>query len=183
MRTSATKAPRTLETARLLLRRPERRDAAAIFQRYSGDPDVTRYVGWPMHRTLKEVRGFLSFSELEWDRWPAGPYVIVARSDGRLLGSTGLSFETSYRASTGYVLARDAWGRGYASEALREMVALAPGLGVQRLYAVCHTDHHASARVLEKCGFAREGTLRRYAEFPNLQPGIACDVLCYSRVF
>jgi RimJ/RimL family protein N-acetyltransferase len=36
--------------------------------------------------------------------------------------------------------------------------------------------------VLEKCGFACEGTLRRYAEFPNLRPGEPLDVLCYSIV-
>jgi RimJ/RimL family protein N-acetyltransferase len=33
-----------------------------------------------------------------------------------------------------------------------------------------------------KCGFACEGTLRRYAEFPNLSPGEPLDVLCYSIV-
>jgi RimJ/RimL family protein N-acetyltransferase len=37
--------------------------------------------------------------------------------------------------------------------------------------------------VLEKCGFLREGVLRRYAEFPNLAPGEPADCLCYSRVF
>jgi RimJ/RimL family protein N-acetyltransferase len=53
---------------------------------------------------------------------------------------------------------------------------------VRRLYAVCHADHRASAHVLEKCGFTCEGTLRRYAEFPNLEPGEPQDVLCYSTI-
>ena len=38
----------------------------------------------------------------------------------------------------------------------------------------------ASARVLEKCDFAREGVLRGYAEFPNLAPVEPQDVLCYA---
>ena len=100
-----------------------------------------------------------------------------------LCGATGLSFETPERAMTGYVLARDAWGQGYATEALQAMIDLAPGCGVRRLYAICHTAHAASVRVLEKCGFAREGVLRRHSIFPNLSPDEPSDVLCYAFTF
>jgi len=119
---------------------------------------------------------------IRWARWPAGPYLVERRADGVLIGSTGFGFEAPWAAMTGYVLARDAWGFGYATEALAGMVALAPELGVRRLYALCHPSHAASTRVLEKCGFAREGLLRRHSEFPNLQPGPS-DVLIYARVF
>jgi [ribosomal protein S5]-alanine N-acetyltransferase len=80
------------------------------------------------------------------------------------------------------VLAQDAWGRGYATEALRAMVDVARVTGVVRLYALCHTAHAASSRVLEKGGFTREATLQRYCEFPNLAPGVAADALCYVRL-
>jgi RimJ/RimL family protein N-acetyltransferase len=82
-------------------------------------------------------------------------------------------------ASTGYVFARDAWGHGYASESLRAMIDLARSMGIGRLYAICHVDHDASRRVMEKCGLKRDGVLPRHTVFPNLGPG-ACDVLCYS---
>ena len=179
----ARKGPERIETARLVLRRPGRADAEAIFSRYSSDPEVTRFLGWAMHRSLDQTHAFLRFSDAEWQRWPAGPYLIEEKQAGALLGGTGLAFETSWRAATGYVLARQAWGAGYASEALRAMVALAAELGVRRLYALCHPDHPASQRVLERCAFAREGVLRRYVEFPNLQPGEPLDVVCYARVF
>jgi RimJ/RimL family protein N-acetyltransferase len=171
-------APELIETARLELRRPQPRDADAIFSRYSGDPDVTRLVGWPMHRAVDAARSFISYSDGQWSEWPAGPYLIFER--GGLVGSTGLVFETPYRAQTGYVLAKDAWGRGIATEALEAMVGLARASGVRRLYALCHHSHRTSARVLEKCGFAREGVLRAYAEFPNLAPVGPQDVLCYA---
>lgn len=176
-------APERVETSRLLLRRPLLSDVEAIFERYAADPDVTKFLGWPRHRSIEDTRAFLAFSEMEWERWPAGPYLICSRSDGELLGGTGLGFETPQRASTGYVLAQSAWGQGYATEALRAMVDLARGTGVRRLYALCHPDHRASWRVLEKGGFTREGILRSYAEFPNLTPGQLSDVLCYSVVF
>jgi RimJ/RimL family protein N-acetyltransferase len=69
------------------------------------------------------------------------------------------------------VLAKDAWGLGYATEVLQAMVALAPALGVRRLYALCHPEHLASQRVLEKCGFDSQSLLRCHSEFQNMKPG------------
>ena len=176
------KALERIETARLVLQRPRMTDLEAIFTRYANDPDVTRFMSWPRHRSLADTQAFLTFSDAEWNRWPAGPYLVRSRADGVLLGSTGLGFETRYRASTGYVLAKDAWGKGYATEALQAIVETARAVGTRRLYAICHTEHPASWRVLEKCGFLREGVLHRYTEFPNLRRGELFDVFCYALV-
>src|SRR5262245_18813976 len=100
-------APERIETQRLVLRRRRAADAAAIFERYAADRDVTRYLGWRRHEAIDATRAFLEVSESEWNRWPAGPYLIEAREGGRLLGSTGLMFVTPKRAATGYVLAKD----------------------------------------------------------------------------
>jgi len=174
------KAPPVIVTTRLELSRPDARDAEAIFERYASDPEVTRWLGWPRHRSVDDTRGFLAFSEHEWTRWPAGPYLIRLRGDGRLLGSTGLSFEKMDEAVTGYVLAKDSWGQGYATEALRAMVDLAQRSGVRRLSALCHPEHRASSHVLEKCGFARDQSAARQVEFPNLAPGVAQAADCYQ---
>lgn len=173
--------PERLETARLVLRRPRAADAEAVFGRYASDPEVTRYMSFPRHLSIDQTRAFLEFSDDEWARWPIGPYLIEDRADGRLLGGTGLGFESPWRASTGYLLARDAWGRGYATEALAAMVELATATGVVRLYATCHLDHAASRRVLEKGGFSHEGVLRRSMLFPNLGEG-PHDAHFYARI-
>jgi RimJ/RimL family protein N-acetyltransferase len=175
------KGPERLDTSRLLLRRPTLADADRVFARYASNPEVTRYLSWPTHASLEQTRAFLRFSEAEWKRWPAGPYLIESRSAMELLGSTGLSFESPVVAATGYVLARDAWGLGYASEALRAIVELACQLGVRRLYALCHPGHVRSVHVLEKCGFLCEGLLQGHAQFPNLQSGQLHDCLCYTQ--
>jgi RimJ/RimL family protein N-acetyltransferase len=173
------KAPREISTARLMLTPPQIGDAAEIFERYAGDPDVTTFLGWPRHRTIDDTRAFLAFSAAEWERSPAGPYLIRRRTDRRLLGGTGLGFESIDRAITGYVLARDAWGRGYATESLAAMVDLARTLGVVHLFALCHPQHRASWHVLEKCGFTRSGDMPQ-VEFPNLAPGQRQDALRYE---
>lgn len=197
-------APEEIETARLLLRRPRTSDADAIFSRYASDPEVTRYLSWPRHESVRETRIFVGFSEAEWERWGCGPYLIIDKAKGQmpkaesewkaegampvdnvvkvpraaLLGSTGLAFETPTRAMTGYVLAKDAWGKGYATEALKAMVDLARALGVTYLFALCHAEHEPSWRVLEKGGLTREPRLVQY-EFPNLAPG-RFDTVRYS---
>jgi RimJ/RimL family protein N-acetyltransferase len=173
------KAPQRVETARLVLTPPVAGDADAIFERYAGDPDVTRYLGWPRHLSVADTQAFLTFSDREWEHWPAGPYLIRSRDDGRLLGGTGFSFQTTDHAVTGYVLAKDAWGKGYATEALTAIVDLARRIGVKRLSALCHPEHRASWHVLDKCGFVRDQGWTQQVEFPNLAPGVTQDVACY----
>jgi ribosomal-protein-alanine N-acetyltransferase len=128
-------------------------------------------VGWPRHQSIEQTKTFLDFSEAEWNRWPAGPYLIERQGNRKLLGATGLAFEAPTVAATGYVLARDAWGHGCATEALAAVVVVARDLGVQRLYALCHPNHPASIHVLEKCGFVLEARLAGFADFPNLGSG------------
>jgi len=174
--------PREIRTQRLYLRRPKLPDADAIFSRYASDPEATRYLGWPRHRTVRQTEAFLEFSEREWSTKAGGPYLVFS-STGQLLGGTGLEFENQYRVVSGFVFAKDAWGQGYATEVMKAMLALAFAQpAVQRLYALCHVEHHASARVLEKAGLQREGILRRYLLFPNLPAGLPSDVFCYAAV-
>jgi len=172
------KAPERLDTERLSLRRPIAADAEAIFERYAGDERVGEFLAWPIHRTVDDTRQFLAFADAEWQLWPAGPFLIYR--DDVLIGSTGLAFESKSRASTGYVLAPDAWGSGYATEAVLGIKALAPELGVRRLYAGVHPGHRASARVLEKAGFRDDGIATACAEFPNQAPGTLQDVRLYA---
>jgi RimJ/RimL family protein N-acetyltransferase len=71
--------------------------------------------------------------------------------------------ESAYfrQASIGYEIAPRYWGKGYATEAARAMVAFGFGeLRLHRIWARCVADNVASYRVLEKVGMRREGCLR-----------------------
>ncbi len=186
MTSGAAKAPELIETERLLLRRPKRSDAQAVFHRYASDRDVTRYLSWPTHRSVADTLAFLAMSDDEWQRCPAGPYLVLTRDNGAaasLIGSTGLFYKGQARAITGYVFASDAWGLGYATEALQAMVDIARQTGVQRLEAICHAEHTPSVRVHEKCGFSREEVHREHFVFPNLKPQKKSDVFSYVHCF
>jgi [ribosomal protein S5]-alanine N-acetyltransferase len=170
-------APQRLETARLILRKPVLDDAHEIYHRYAADAEVTRFLAWPRHRSVADSRAFVEFSDAQWHDRAVGPYLIESL-DGRLLGGTGLELQSSDCASTGYVLSRDSWGRGYASEALRAIIEVTRQLSIRELYAICHAEHAASQRVLEKCGFDRRARL--VVDFPNLPAGEARAAVRYG---
>ncbi len=162
-----------------MLAAPEAADAPEIFERYAADPEVTRYVGWPRHLALADSEAFVAWSSATWARVGFGPYLIRDLS-GLLLGGSGLNPEERNQVMTGYVLARDAWGRGFASEALRAMVDLARSLDRARIFALCHPEHRPSRLVLEKAGFSIDAAWSTPIEFPNLEPGRFQDVVCYE---
>lgn len=160
--------PDRFTTARLVLRPIAASDAEAIFAAYAQDPEVTRYMVWRPHRDVAETRAYLAGCvTLSPDA--ARVYAIVGRGDGSLCGSLHLRRPAPHRVEVGYCLARASWGLGLMTEALGSVVDWAlthPDLF--RIAAVCDTKNPASARVMEKCGLAREGLLRRFMVHPNL---------------
>jgi RimJ/RimL family protein N-acetyltransferase len=87
-------------------------------------------------------------------------FLILRREDGLALGGIGFGGSGAL-AELGYVLGRPFWGRGYATESVRAMMAHALAVGFRGLEAYSFVDNPASARVLAKAGFADHGVVRR----------------------
>lgn len=172
--------PEQVETERLILRKPQRGDAKEVFDEYASCEETVKYMSWPRHTTIETTDEVITFWLDQWDRETGGAFLITEKHTGKIIGSTGFDLENPFVASTGYILSKDKWGRGYATEALKGIVDIAKNNETQRLFAYCHHAHRASAHVMEKCGFQFEGKLRNYMEFPNLTPGKATDVLLYA---
>jgi RimJ/RimL family protein N-acetyltransferase len=91
---------------------------------WASDPVATRYMGFRRHESLQSSRAFvLSASEPTLD----GPRldIVVAirrKSDGLLLGSSGIHQESDVTVQTGYVLDPAFWRQGYATEAVRHVI-------------------------------------------------------------
>jgi [ribosomal protein S5]-alanine N-acetyltransferase len=160
--------PQEIQTERLLLRPPTEADALRMFKRYSSDPEVCRFLSWAPHRTVDDTIAYLRTTATNVGANPIERLLIFCRETGELLGSIGGPFE-QHRVQFGYCLARDAWGRGYATEAARAFVAtVMRDPAVWRLQAFCDVENRASARVLEKAGLTLEATLKRYMMMPNV---------------
>ena len=152
-----------LETDRLFLRELTVEDFDDVHA-YGSDPEVVEYVAWGPN-TEQETRDFLerTVEEASADPRLQWLFAVVRKSDERLLGSAGLYLPgvDAHQAMLGYAYGREAWGRGFATEAALEMVTLGfDVLGLRRIWAACDPDNRASARVLEKIGMRLEGRLR-----------------------
>lgn len=171
--------PATIHTPRLVLRLPRLDDAPAIFHGYAQDPDVTRYLTWQPHRSIQDTEAIVR--NIVADAATATQHTwAIADADDALLGMITLRHPTDYKAEVGYVLARQAWGRGYMPEALRAVIAAAWTVPTMfRVWAVCDVDNPQSARVMEKVGMVREGLLQRWTLHPNVSPEPR-DVWCYA---
>ena len=196
MSTHPLNPPATLETARLRLRPPRMEDAPSIFERYASDPEVSRLLPWRPHKNVEETRAFLSALLKALEAGATHAWVIEGRADRRLMGLISMTIESAGEAdllsteeerryckvSFGYHLSRSEWGRGFATEAAQAIVDWALDQPeVYRVWTVCDVENHASARVLEKVGLVREGTLRRWGIHPNISAEPR-DFYCYALV-
>jgi len=123
----------------------------------------------------------LSFIALAGRMHP--PTFFAIEVDGALAGGTGYTRRTDVErigAEVGYWLGRAFWNRGIATAALRLLTAqaFAADPELRRLWAVPFVTNIASARVLEKAGYTREGTLRQSA----IKDGRVLDQWMYAIV-
>jgi RimJ/RimL family protein N-acetyltransferase len=150
-----------LRTDRLTLREFRLNDEVAV-HRYGSDEEVTRYLTWGPN-TSAETAAYLGEVVRKAAREPRTSFTLaVATLDDELIGVANLTItDAGSTGELGYVLARDSWGRGYATEVARRLIVFGFNeLGLRRITATCHPDNFASAQVLEKAGLHFAGTIR-----------------------
>lgn len=151
----------TLETARLRLAPLTIGDAAALFP-IMGDPEVMAYWDVPEIDDPDIVDGIVT---AQVDAMAAGLalyWSMRTLADGTFLGACDLSEIDRWhrRAEVGFILGRDAWGHGYALEAMQAVIAFAGANGLRKLAARTHLGNRRSEVLLERLGFNEEGLLR-----------------------
>lgn len=139
-----------LVTARLVLHPMSVGEAEQVV---AGDPeDATRWA--PGYHDVSGARGFLDAAARSGDPRPFGNYQIRRREDGYPIGGIGFFGPADEHGSVtiGYGLAPSARGKGYASEALRELLLFARARGVTSVKADTTHDNLASQQVMTAVG-------------------------------
>lgn len=152
----------TLRTARLRLRPFTGADADDLFALHSS-AHVLRYWDSPPWTERARAERFIAACERMAEEGSGARLAIDLAVDGAFIGWCSLTrWNPDYRsAAMGYCLTDWAWGHGYATEAGRALLQWAfDTLDLNRVQAETDTRNTASAHVLEKLGFVREGTLR-----------------------
>jgi ribosomal-protein-alanine N-acetyltransferase len=162
----------------LIVRRVRLDDAVDLFKAYGASAEATRFLTWAPHSAADGFRDFLEGAVSAWDAG-TGFHWVLQRPARPPFGMVSLE-PGEHGIEVGYVLSPDSWGHGLMAEGARPPIRWAiEQPSVFRVWATCDCENTASARVLEKLSFAREGTLRRWAVHPNVsdQPR---DSYCYS---
>lgn len=139
--------------------RPWRADDAPTLARIANDERVSRGLRdrFPFPYTLDDAKAFLETCVALDGEWR---FAVIA--DDALIGGLGVRRGVDIyarAAELGYWLAPSHWGRGLMARAVRLAVPEAMrAFGLYRVHASVFANNPASMRVLEKAGFAREGT-------------------------
>lgn len=142
-----------LETARLVLKTPVEEDAAAIVA-VASDWRVAQTTLVPHPYALSDAIAWIARARESWQKHGLGDLVIVTRQGQAFVGAIGLRpTAVEGHATTGYWFCPSVWGRGFATEALREVIRY--GFEVRRLARIEANyllENPASGRVMEKVG-------------------------------
>jgi len=150
----------TLETARLRLRPYRESDIAELLPLIGAREIAATTLRIPHPYTEQHAKDFLVLIQDPGRIWLA----ISLRSDGSQIGGMGLTVDLQHQhAELGYWLGVAHWGKGYATEAAREMLRYGfEDLRLHRIFA-SHFEHNpASGRVLRKLGMRHEGCQREH---------------------
>jgi RimJ/RimL family protein N-acetyltransferase len=165
----------TLETERLILRMWREDD----FEEYAGicaDAEVMRYLGGKPFSRLEAWRN-MAFMVGHWQLRGYGHWAVEEKASHRLIGRMGfLNPEGWPGFEVGWTLAREFWGRGYASEGARRMLEYAfTEMDRDHVISLIHPENKASIKVAEKMGEKVEGQTEVLG-VPVLIYGISRDV-------
>jgi ribosomal-protein-alanine N-acetyltransferase len=155
----AANPPPELETARLVLRRWRANDLAPVAA-LNADPEVMEYFAATLSQ--EESRAMIARMEAKFEAQGFGFWAMERKSDGALLGMTGLNrpdLKVPFApcVEIGWRLAREYWGQGYAPEAARAALALAFGpLGEKEVVAFTARGNERSRTVMRKLGMTHD---------------------------
>lgn len=154
----------TLESDRLMLRRFTIDDAEAMFNNWTNDAEVAKYMRWNVHKNIDETRNVLlkrieKYNNLNYYHW-----AIVLKDTDTPIGNIALISSNEYDmcAEAAYCLGRQYWGQGIVTEALKTVLKF--GLlevNYNRIEAFHAANNVASGKVMKDAGMIYEGRMRQ----------------------
>ena len=164
-----------IETPRLWLR-PWSTGDVREYAHLVGDPEVMRYMGCGLrYRVKRSVASLVALvSDVEfrrgirklvrhWQMFAFGEWAVEEKATGKLIGQIGLTHHPDWMADpakveVGWLLARHAWGRGFATEGAMASLAYAfEHLKLERIISIAQTENVRSHRVMRRIGLSPVG--------------------------
>ncbi len=137
-----------------------------------------------MHRlpypfTIKDARKRIDFFIKEYKKRKPNFITLAIEIDGEVVGWISANKFEGHSCSIGYWLAEKHWGKGLMTKIVKKFVSqIFKKYKLKRIEADVYDHNPASMRVLEKCGFKKEGILRK----KYLKDGKYLDTHIYSKI-
>ena len=160
----------TLETKSLILRPITVEDAPLAFERWTSDPEVSKYMLYNTHQSVDDTIGWLSYVDHSSDT--AYDFAICVKDeDNYLCGSCGVYYKEEDQVfEVGYNLAKDHWRKGYGTEVMAALVNyLVNDLHQTAIRGRYEKNNGASGHVMQKCGFELIGEGKAF-KFDGVTP-------------
>jgi ribosomal-protein-alanine N-acetyltransferase len=156
---------KSLETERLYLRKYELEDYKKMYKNWGSDPEVTKYVGWEVHKNEEATKKLIQTWIEDYKNLLRFNWIVIEKETGEPIGSidaVGVSKNHS-RAEIGYCYGSKWWGKGYATEALKAVISfLQNEIEIELVTAMHLISNPASGKVMKKAGMQFTGTLPKW---------------------
>jgi RimJ/RimL family protein N-acetyltransferase len=119
------------------------------------DPKIARYLSWlPRSRAGAEASLWDSIEQQSMVDRERFFFAVILHDTQEVIGDVGFTVSGQLQGDCGWFLRRDFQGKGYATEAVNQMIAHAfQCKGLEVLTASCRCENAASTRIMSKCGF------------------------------
>jgi len=147
-----------LETERIILRPLVLEDAEQIFNSWTSDEDVARFMVWDTHKSVEETIEWLKLevSNIMGDK--NYTWGMVLKENNELFGTIGLNYRDEPNCFVlGYNIAKKYWGKGLTTEAGKSVLEFAINkLGEKKFFCRHAVENIGSMKVMTKLGFKYE---------------------------
>lgn len=144
-----------LETKRLILRTFKEDDAKEVFKCWESDPRVAKYMFWTSHNDINKTIQWVKkeISNIEKDNWYR--WCIEEKSTGNIVGTCLIYHEKEVQNyEVAYNLGYDYWGKGYVTEAMKQVLYFAKNkLKLKEVVGRHAKENIASENIMKKLGF------------------------------
>ena len=151
-----------IRTERLVLQSVNMSHVESMFA-YAGDIENTRFMMYLPYESVEETADAIKDAMAEWEKpEPARWEFAIMKDDVHIGGITFYFLEDRTQAELGWVVHKDHWKKGYATEAANELLRRAKmEWGIRRVIACCDSENEGSIGVMKKLGMKYHSTGKR----------------------
>ena len=156
------KGTKKITTKRLTLRKIKLNDYKAIYNSWTSDKNVSKYVTWDAHKNEDETKQLTEYWVNEYNNEYTYRWLVVNNETKEIMGMIDVIHkDLQYMTcELGYCYGSKYWGNGYATEALKAVIEYLHKEGFPVVYAQYFESNKASGKVMEKAGMKYEAKLK-----------------------